>query len=127
MNKDEFRDQVAESDIEKIASPKAIKEHCKDDCMGGSYAAVKECEKRKCKLWPFRYGFDPFRKKQEIRTIIVTNLKNQKGIGETPGDNSQDGTKPRKRGNIPKNRLIVSESALGGINEKLDKIMEKLK
>lgn len=38
-----------------------IHEHC-IECMGGNVREVKNCTSPKCKLYPYRFGKNPFRK-----------------------------------------------------------------
>lgn len=44
---------------------KAIRLKCLD-CSGGSSAEVEKCDLKKCALWPFRFGKNPFRTKREL-------------------------------------------------------------
>ena len=37
----------------------AIRENC-IDCAGGSPAEVRRCDLKKCPLWPYRMGRNPF-------------------------------------------------------------------
>lgn len=49
-----------------VKSPlKAIREKCVD-CCGGNRHEIKICPVKSCKLWPFRQGKNPFRKKREL-------------------------------------------------------------
>lgn len=47
---------------------KAIRLKCLD-CSGGSSAEVEKCDLKKCALWPFRFGKNPFRTKRELSDI----------------------------------------------------------
>lgn len=44
---------------------KAIRLFC-IDCCGGSSNEVKLCPAKKCSLYPFRFGKNPFRAKREL-------------------------------------------------------------
>lgn len=40
----------------KLTPLKAVRRHCVDICMGGSYSLVPECEHKKCPLHELRHG-----------------------------------------------------------------------
>lgn len=44
---------------------KAIRAYCLE-CSGGSPKEVRECSVKRCELYPFRMGSNPWRKKREI-------------------------------------------------------------
>lgn len=74
---------------EKITSPiKAIRAKCLDCCCE-SYQEVKECTVKKCPLWDFRFGKNPFRKQmsEEQRKAAGERLKNARNkINDTDED-----------------------------------------
>jgi hypothetical protein len=82
---------VIERYKEKIHNPKsAIRAHCVQ-CSNGSLAEVKHCPVKKCALYPFRMGENPF----HLRTI--KRIEREQGgpdDGDETGedeDNSQVG------------------------------------
>jgi hypothetical protein len=44
---------------------KIIREHCLD-CSNGQYSEVENCPCDKCKLWPYRFGKNPFREPKKL-------------------------------------------------------------
>ena len=57
MSVEDVRDSLP-----KTTSPiKAIRHKCLD-CCAGSYTEVEKCPAKKCPLWHFRFGKNPFRK-----------------------------------------------------------------
>lgn len=44
---------------------KVIRDKCLD-CTCGSSKKVELCPIRKCPLWPFRFGKNPYREKREV-------------------------------------------------------------
>jgi len=75
-------------DREQATNPQdAIREHCKES-MDDLYKEIKECPgERKCQLWPFRFGKNPFRKKRKLteeqREELVSRMKKAR---EAKGD-----------------------------------------
>lgn len=66
----------------EITSPlKAIRAKCLD-CSVYDYSEVRNCYIKKCPLYPFRMGKNPFRKKREIsdeeRERLASQLKKSK-------------------------------------------------
>jgi len=127
--KSAHRQRVAELKIAPTTPLKAIRQIC-FECQGGSWHTVKTCEETACANWPFRLGVNPFRKTQDARTIMITNLSaNQKSTGESPVANAQDvktGKGRAKSGKTQQRRMVVFEGDIAEVNQKLDKIMEKL-
>lgn len=59
----------------ELKSPlKTIREHCLD-CCEGSYSEVKLCPCKHCKLWPFRFGKNPSRKRKPMSPEHLEKLK----------------------------------------------------
>jgi len=121
------RKRVEELNMTPTTPISAIRHMC-FACQGNSWHAVSNCQDTSCALWPFHLGFNPFRKQQAVRTIVITNLsKNQKGTGDSPGVNHQDAKTTRKKGNnTAGRRMIVFEGDIAAITDKLDFIAEKL-
>jgi hypothetical protein len=58
----------------EIKSPlKAIRKHC-EECIG-SILEIKNCTSPNCKLYPFRSGKNPFRKKKEYTEEELEELR----------------------------------------------------
>ena len=53
------RDAVILAGIKKQPIGKGIRAKC-FECTGGSYKGIRYCMEKKCPLWPFRFGFNPF-------------------------------------------------------------------
>ena len=74
---------------EVIKSPlKAIRKNCLE-CVGCSIVEVKLCPVEKCPLWPFRFGKNPYTKRnqnltEEQKEKIAERLKKAR---EAKGDN----------------------------------------
>ena len=64
--------------MDEIKSPiKAIRAFCLD-CCGGSPAEVRECSAKSCQLKPFRFGKNPYIKREmteEQRERAKANLE----------------------------------------------------
>lgn len=51
--------------LKMITSPlKAIKEFCLEECCCGQYQMMKTCTKESCPLFNFRFGKNPFSKRE---------------------------------------------------------------
>ncbi len=70
---------------------KVIRDKCLDCCTGSS-KEVEVCAVKKCPLWPFRFGRNPYREKRELseeqRRAAAERLltararkKNEQGMG----------------------------------------------
>lgn len=63
------------SDKIQTSPAKVIRDHCLD-CMGGSREEVKRCTAEKsCKLFPWRLGKNPYRKKKEYTDEELAELR----------------------------------------------------
>ncbi len=72
MSVEDVRDSLP-----KTTSPiKAIRHKCLD-CCAGSYTEVEKCPAKKCPLWHFRFGKNPFRKpvSEERRAALSERMK----------------------------------------------------
>lgn len=59
---------------------KAIRLKCLD-CCAGSSQEVDKCTAKKCPIYPFRYGKNPFRTKREMSEEQKERLKEQLARG----------------------------------------------
>ncbi len=63
-------------EVKKIA--KAVRLYCLE-CVCGSYIEVEHCPIKNCRLYPFRFGIDPYRKSlrlsEEERTRRSCQIK----------------------------------------------------
>lgn len=61
---------------------KVIRDKCLE-CCGGSSKEVELCSVEKCPLWRFRFGKNPYRKKQEMseeqKTAAIERLASARG------------------------------------------------
>lgn len=64
---------------------KAIRAHCLE-CVGGSTKEVQLCTAEKCRLYPYRAGKNPFRKRMspERRKVLQKQAK-ERGLGQRTG------------------------------------------
>lgn len=77
----------ARDSLPKTTSPgKAIRHKCLD-CMCGSSKEVELCPAKKCPLWPFRKGRNPFRKpvSEERRAAASERMKQLQAKKKTEG------------------------------------------
>ena len=56
--------QQTNSEPRYASSAKAIRAFCLD-CVGGSAQEVRLCPAKKCALYPYRFGKNPFKPKRE--------------------------------------------------------------
>ena len=67
------RGVIRMSNIKITTNPvKVVRLHC-IECSGGRYSEVTKCTVERCKLYPFRFGKNPYRKKQKTNP-------NRKGV-----------------------------------------------
>lgn len=92
---DEGDTVVDENGNKVITSPlKAIRANC-IQCCGDSRYEVKLCEIKKCPLWHFRFGKNPFNKRanmsEEERKIISERMKKAHREGRGGGRKKKEG------------------------------------
>jgi hypothetical protein len=79
----------------QIKSPgKAIRAKC-IDCSGGSSEEVRVCTVKKCPLYPFRFGKNPF------RTVRVMSEEQRAAARERLAKARKDPENGNKRSNSP--------------------------
>ena len=68
---------------------KAIREKCLDCCCG-SMTEVKDCPCKRCPIYPFRLGKNPFRQKREMTEEQKKALVDRLSEGRKNSTNSEE-------------------------------------